>query len=51
MSFSLVSEQHRRGSTLNGFSDFSRIFEIIIICFVVVVCDLVHDVETMNGIC
>ena len=27
--------------------DFFRIFEIIIFCCVVVICDLVHDVETI----
>ena len=27
--------------------DFFRIFEIIIFCFVVVTCDLVHDVKTI----
>ena len=27
-----------------------RIFEIIIFCFVVAVCDLVHDVEAMYGL-
>ena len=26
---------------------FFRIFEIIIFCFVVAICDLVHDVETI----
>ena len=26
---------------------FFRIFEIIIVCFVVAICDLVHDVETI----
>ena len=26
---------------------FFRIFEIIILCFVVAICDLVHDVETI----
>ena len=26
---------------------FFRIFEIIIICFAVAICDLVHDVETI----
>ena len=27
--------------------NFFRIFEIIIFCFVVAICDLVHDVETI----
>ena len=27
---------------------FFRIFEIIIFCFVVAICDLVHDVETIS---
>ena len=26
---------------------FFRIFEIIVFCFVVAICDLVHDVETI----
>ena len=29
--------------------NFVRIFEIIIFCFVVAICDLVHDVEAMHG--
>ena len=35
--------QHRMISVDNFF----RIFEIIIFCFVVAICDLVHDVETI----
>ena len=35
----------------NDFSDqFFCIFEIIIVCFVVAICDLVHAVEAMYGI-
>ena len=30
---------------------FFRVFEIIIFCFVVAVCDLVHDVEIRHGLC
>ena len=30
--------------------NFFRIFEIIIFCFVVAICDLVHAVEAMYGI-
>ena len=30
--------------------DFFRIFEIIIFCFVVAICDLVHAVVAMYGI-
>ena len=30
---------------------FSRIFEIIIFCFVVAICDLEHDVEAIHGLC
>ena len=30
---------------------FFRIFEIIIFCFVVAMCDLVHDVEAKHSIC
>ena len=29
---------------------FFRIFEIIIFCFVVAICDLVHDVDAMYGV-
>ena len=37
-----------RGATEDDFSGrFFRIFEIIIFCFVVAICDLVHDVETI----
>ena len=38
--------QHRMISVVNFF----RIFEMIIFCFVVAICDLVHAVETMHGI-
>ena len=35
-----------RGATSDDFSvQFFRIFEIIIFCFVVAICDLVHTVE------
>ena len=30
---------------------FFPIFEIIFVCFVVAVCDPVHDVETIHGLC
>ena len=34
-----------RGATYNNFSgQFFHIFEIIIFCFLVAICDLVHDV-------
>ena len=37
-----------RGATYDDFSGhFFRIFEIIMFCFVVAICDLVHDVETI----
>ena len=37
-----------RGATWEYVSgQFFRIFEIIIFCFVVAICDLVHDVETI----
>ena len=37
-----------RGATQDDFSGhFFRIFEIIIFCFDVAICDLVHDVETI----
>ena len=29
---------------------FFRIFEIKLFCFVVTICDLVHDVETIHGL-
>ena len=38
--------QHRIISVVNFF----RIFEIIIFCFVVAICDLVHAVEAMYGL-
>ena len=40
-----------RGATLDDFSgQFLCIFEIIIFCFVVAICDLVHAVEAMYGL-
>ena len=37
-----------QGATKDDFSgQFFRIFEIIIFCCVVAICDLVHDVETI----
>ena len=37
-----------RGATEDDFSgQFFRIFEIIIFCCLVAICDLVHDVETI----
>ena len=37
-----------RGATYDDFSgQFFRIFEITIFCFIVAICDLVHDVETI----
>ena len=37
-----------RGATKDDFSgQFFRIFEIIMFCCVVAICDLVHDVETI----
>ena len=38
--------QHRMISVVNFF----HIFEIIIFCFVVAICDLVHTVEAMHGL-
>ena len=39
---------YARGATYDDFSgQFFRIFQIIIFCFVVAVCDLVHDVKAM----
>ena len=39
------------GATQDGFSgQFFRIFEIIIFCFVVAICDLAHAVEAMFGL-
>ena len=38
--------QRRMISVVN----FLRIFEIIIFCFVVAICDLVHAVEAMYGL-
>ena len=37
-----------QGATKDDFSgQFFRIFYIIIFCFVVAICDLLHDVETI----
>ena len=50
---SLLGAQHyiaslARGATWDDFSgQLFCIFEIIIFCFVVAICDLVHDVETI----
>ena len=30
---------------------FFRTFEIISFCFVVDICDLVHDIKAINGLC
>ena len=30
---------------------FFRFFEICLLCFVVAICDVVHDVETIHGLC
>ena len=39
-------------TTLVGFSgQFFNIFEIKLFCFVVTICDLVHGVGTMYGLC
>ena len=39
---------YARGETQDDFSgQFFRIFEIIIFCFVVTICDLVHNVTTI----
>ena len=40
-----------RGVTLDDFNgQFFRIFETIIFCFVVAICDLVHAVEATYGL-
>ena len=41
---SLIGVQRRMISVVNFFC----IFEIIIFCFVVAICDLVHDLETIS---
>ena len=39
---------YTRGATKDDVSgQFFRIFEVIIFCFVVAICDLVHNVETI----
>ena len=41
-----------RSITYDGFSgQFFRIFVIIILCFVVLIFHLVHDVEARNSLC
>ena len=43
-----MSTSTPRGATWDDFSgQCFRIFEIIIFCFVVAICDLVHDVSTI----
>ena len=40
-----------RGATYDDFScQYVRIFEIIIFCYVLAICDLVHAVEAMYGL-
>ena len=34
-----------------GWFYFFRIFEIIFVCFVVAICDLVHSVEAIHCLC
>ena len=38
---------HRVQRRMISVDNFFSIFEIIIFCFVVAICDLVHDVETI----
>ena len=42
-----VHVQRRWGFVVNDF----RIFELVFVCIVVAICDLVHAVETMHGLC
>ena len=43
---------YSRGAKYDGFSgQFFRIFEIIIFCFVVAMCDIMHDVDAIHGLC
>ena len=47
----LTKVTYTRGATKDDFcGQFFRIFEIIIFCFVVAICDLVHTVEAMYGL-
>ena len=49
-----VQETYTTGTAWDGFSSlffFFRIFEIIIFCFVVAICYLVHGVKAMHGLC
>ena len=41
---------HRVQGKMISVVNFYRIFEIIIFCFVVAICDLVHTVEAMYGL-
>ena len=43
------NQRVQRRMVLVGF--FFRIFEIIIVCSVVDLCDLVHDVEATHSLC
>ena len=48
LNFYWLHQTFSQGATSDDFSgQFFRIFEIIIFCFVVTICDLVHDVETI----
>ena len=41
-----------RSPTKDGFiGHFFRISEIFIFCFVFAICDLVHDVDAIHGLC
>ena len=46
--FSIITYVYTRRATQDDFSGrYFRIFEIIIFCCVVAICDLVHEVETI----
>ena len=48
LGYSRTSSSFSRGATYDDFSgQYFRIFEIIICCFVVAICNLMHDVETI----
>ena len=40
------TDKHRVKPRMISVVNFFRIFEIVIFCFLVTICDLVHDVET-----
>ena len=49
-SIKITKPMHRVQRRMISVDNFFRIFEIIIFCFVVAICDLVHAVEAMYSL-